>query len=53
MDNRCTETLFREVAVGTKEFNEFENNDSKLKDPKGDKLILGLINQVCYLSINT
>ena len=47
MDLNCLEKSFRDVAVGAKEFNEFENKDSKWKDPNGDKLILGVIDQVC------
>ena len=47
MDINCSQTSFRDIAVGAKEFNEFENNDSTWKDPNGDKLILGVIDQVC------
>ena len=47
MDVNCSEKSFRDVAVGAKEFNEFENDDSAWKDPNGDKLILGVIDQVC------
>jgi len=47
MDVNCLEYSFRDVAVGAKEFNEFKNNDSKWKDPNGDKLIIGVIDQVC------
>tara|TARA_B100001250_G_scaffold136662_1_gene117006 strand:+ start:157 stop:312 length:156 start_codon:yes stop_codon:yes gene_type:complete len=47
MDVNCLEKSFRDFAVGTKEFNELENQDSKWKDPNGDKLILGVIDQVC------
>ena len=47
MDINCSEKSFRDVAVGVKEFNEFENKDSKWKDPNGDKLILSVIDQVC------
>ena len=47
MDVNCLENSFRDVAVGAKEFNEFKNNDSEWKDPKGDKLIMGVIDQVC------
>ena len=43
----CSEETFRDIAVGANEFNEFENKDSEWKDPNGDKLILGVINQVC------
>ena len=47
MDVNCSENSFRDVAVGAKEFNEFKNQDSGWKDPNGDKLILGVIDQVC------
>ncbi len=47
MDVDCLKNSFRDVAVGAKEFDEFANKDSEWKDPNGDKLILGLIDQVC------
>jgi hypothetical protein len=47
MDINCSEKTFRDVAVGAKEFNEFKNKDLEWKDPNGDKLILGVIDQVC------
>ena len=47
MDINCLVISFRDVAVGTNEFNKFENKDSKWNDPNGDKLILGVIEQVC------
>ena len=47
MDINCSDKSFRDVAVGANELNEFENKDSKWKDPNGDKLILGVIDQVC------
>ena len=47
MDVNCLEKSFRDVAVGAKDFNEFENKDLEWKDPNGDKLILGVIDQVC------
>ena len=52
MDIDCSETLFRDVAVGAKEFNEFKNKDSKWKDPNGDKLIQDVIDQVCTFGKN-
>ena len=52
MDINCSEKSFRDVAVGAKEFNEFKNKDSKWKDPNGDKLILGVIDQVCTFGKN-
>tara|TARA_B100000579_G_scaffold310223_1_gene259844 strand:- start:2232 stop:2624 length:393 start_codon:yes stop_codon:yes gene_type:complete len=47
MEIDCSQKSFRDIAVGTKEFNEFNNEDSDWNDPNGDKLILGLIDQVC------
>ena len=47
MDINCSEKSFRDIAVGANEFNEFENKDSEWKDPNGDNLILGVIDQVC------
>ena len=47
MDVNCFEYSFRDVAVGAKEFNEFKNNNSEWKDPNGDKLIVGVIDEVC------
>ena len=47
MDINCSENSFRDIAVGAKEFNEFKNQDSEWKDPNEDKLILGIIDQVC------
>ena len=47
MEVNCMEKSFRDIAVGANEFNEFENKDLDWKDPNGDKLILGVIDQVC------
>ena len=47
MEIKCSDETFRDIAVGANEFNEFENKDSEWKDPNGDKLILGVIAQVC------
>ena len=47
MDINCSEKSFRDIAVGANEFNEFENKNSDWKEPNGDKLILGVIDQVC------
>ena len=52
MDINCSEKSFRDVAVGAKKFNEFKNKNSEWKNPNGDKLILGVIDQVCALSID-
>ena len=49
MEIDCLQNYFRDVAVGAKEFNEFNNKNSEWKDPKGDKLILGVIDDVCNL----
>ncbi len=47
MDINCSKRVFRDVAVGATEFNEFENRESMWKDPYEGKLILGVIDQVC------
>ncbi len=47
MDINCSDNSFRDIAVGAKEFNEFNNEDLSWKNPNGDKLILGVIDQVC------
>ncbi len=52
MDINCSQSSFRDVAVGTNKFNEFENKNSKWSDPDGDALILSVINQVCTFSKN-
>ncbi len=52
MDVNCSKKVFKDVAVGAKEFNKFENKDSEWKDPNGDKLRLGVIDQVCTFMIH-
>ena len=47
MDINCSKSVFRDVAVSAKGFDEFNNIDPQWKDPHGDKLILGVIDQVC------
>ena len=47
MDINCSQKTFRDVGVGAEDFNEFENLEAKWKYPNGDKLILGVIGQVC------
>ena len=47
MDINCSENSFKDVAIGAQEFNQFKNKDSEWKGPNGDKLILGVIDQVC------
>ncbi len=49
MDINCSENTFRDVAIGAQKFDEFKNKDFQWKDPNGDKLILGVIDQVCAL----
>ena len=52
MDINCSDNSFRDVAVGKKEFNELTNKFSEWQDPKGDKLIIGVIDQVCTYGKN-
>lgn len=47
MDINCFEKSFRDVDVFTDEGNSRLNNLADWQDPKGDKLILGVIGQVC------
>ena len=49
MDIDCSKNSFRDIAVGATEFGEFKNKDSRWNDPNGDKLIMGVIDQVCTL----
>ena len=49
MDIDCAENSFRDVAIDAKKLNEFKNKDSAWKHPNGDKLISGLIEQVCSI----
>ena len=49
MDINCSDNTFRDVALGKDNFNEFKNSNTNWKEPNGDKLILGVINQVCNL----
>tara|TARA_Y100001968_G_scaffold303736_1_gene318156 strand:+ start:1456 stop:1851 length:396 start_codon:yes stop_codon:yes gene_type:complete len=50
MDIKCSENSFRDVSVGTKELNKSNNKDLEWQNPDGDKLILGVIDQVCAFS---
>ena len=50
MDINCTQKTFRDIAVGAKDFDEFKNIEANWKYPNGDKLILGVIDQVCSYS---
>ena len=47
MDINCFEKLFRDIDVAVDEVNTNFNDFADWQDPKGDKLILGVINQVC------
>ena len=47
MDINCFEKSFRDVALGTDQFNNSINNNFDWEDPSGDELILGVISQVC------
>ena len=47
MDINCFEKSFRDVDVFTDERNSRLNNLADWNDPNGDKLILGVIGQVC------
>ena len=47
MDINCAQKTFRDIGVGANDFNEFKNLNAKWKYPNGDKLILGVIEQVC------
>ena len=47
MDINCFERSFRDIAVGTDGLNKSLNNNLDWQDPNGDKLILGVIGQVC------
>ena len=47
MDINCFEKSFRDVDVSLDEINSNFNDLADWQDPKGDKLILGVIGQVC------
>ena len=47
MDINCLENSFKDVAVGTTEFNKIKKPSAEWQDPNEDKLILGIIDQVC------
>ncbi len=49
MDINCFEKSFRDVDVFTDEGNSRLNNLADWQDPNGDKLILGVIGQVCSI----
>ena len=47
MDINCFEKSFRDVDVSIDEVNKNFNDLTDWQDPNGDKLILGVIDQVC------
>ena len=47
MDINCFEKSFRDVDVSIDEANSNPNDFANWQDPNGDKLILGVIGQVC------
>ena len=47
MEINCKDNTFRDIATGSKKLYEFKNKNSKWNNPKGDKLINGVIYQVC------
>ena len=47
MDINCFEKSFRDVDVSIDEVNSNFNDLADWQDPNGDKLILGVIGQVC------
>ena len=47
MDINCFEKSFRDVDVSIDEANSYFNDLANWQDPNGDKLILGVIGQVC------
>ena len=47
MDINCFEKSFRDVDVSVDEINSNFNDLADWQDPNGDKLILGVIGQVC------
>ena len=47
MEINCKENTFRDISTKSKKFYEFKNKNSKWENPKEDKLINGVIYQVC------
>ena len=47
MDINCIEKSFRDINIATYQENSLLKEDGDFNDPKGDKLITGVINQVC------
>ncbi len=52
MDIDCSNKSFKDVAIGQKTFNKFKSKNSEWQSPNGDKLILGIIDQVCTFDSN-
>jgi len=50
MDINCFEKSFRDVDVSIDEVNSNFNDFADWQDPNGDKLILGVIGQVCRVA---
>tara|TARA_Y100001968_G_C18765480_1_gene439772 strand:+ start:28 stop:183 length:156 start_codon:yes stop_codon:yes gene_type:complete len=51
MDVDCSQKPFMDVAVGNKNFNEFEDENTTWKDPNRDSLIFGIMDEA-YAFIN-
>ena len=51
MDINCFERTFRDVGVDSQEFKEVKTQSTKWKYPNGDKLILGVIRDVCNYEV--
>jgi len=47
MDINCFEKAFRDVSFSSGDLNTLLNNFADWRDPNGDQLILGVIDQVC------
>ena len=47
MEINCKENTFRDISTGSEKLYELKNKNSKWNNPKGDKLINGVIYQVC------
>ena len=47
MEINCFEKSFRDLEITTDELKEVKNNFTNWKNPNGDKLILGVISDVC------
>ena len=47
MDINCSKNIFRDVVTSSDEFDDYKNKNLQWYSPKGDKLIKGIINDVC------